>query len=162
MGIVGSTDPLNDPRIKYSETLCLSRAVSWFPLADFFMWMFLLSMARAWWIFGLFIILMLSGVFAGKLMQRAWAYTYFGVLIFFVFLRFIAMIVPLAFAGDIGRFTGVIVVAILLTIIFGIIQILYTHKFIKVLPTISDDEKTLLKPLATCCCDVDARNCFCP
>ena len=118
IGLVGSTDPLNDPRIKYSETLCLSRAVAWFPLADMFMWMFLLSMVRAWWIFGLFMILQLSGIFAGKLMQRAWAYTYFGVLIFFVFLRFIFLIVVLAFAGRIGRFTGAIAVGILITIVF--------------------------------------------
>ena len=116
--MVSNTDPLNDPRIKYSETLCLARAVAWFPFADFVMWLFLLGMTRAWWIFGLFMIMILSGVFAGKLMQRAWAYTYFGVLLFFVFLRGIFLIVVLAFAGRIGRFTGAIAVGILITIAF--------------------------------------------
>ena len=53
--LVGSTDPLNDPRIKYSETLCLARAVSWFPLADMVMWIFLLRPQSAW-LFGLFMI----------------------------------------------------------------------------------------------------------
>ena len=159
--LVGATDPLNDPRIKYSETLCLSRAVSWFPFADMIMWLFLLN-PQGVWVFALLMILSLSGVFAGKLMQRPWAYTYFGVLVFMTFLRFVAVIVVLAFVNEIGRFTGAIVVAILITIVFQICESIYVMKFIKLIPSLSDDEKTMLKPLATCCCDADCTNCFCP
>ena len=159
--LVGATDPLNDPRIKYSETLCYSRAVSWFPFADMIMWLFLFN-PRTIWIFALLMILSLSGVFAGKLMQRAWAYTYFGVVVFMTFLRFVALIVVLAFSDRIGRFTGAIAVGILITIVFQITEAIYVKKFINLIPTLSDDEKTLLKPLATCCCDADCTNCFCP
>jgi heme/copper-type cytochrome/quinol oxidase subunit 2 len=85
-------------------------------------------------------------------MWRNWAIAYFCLCCFLQLCRLIFFIVVLAFSADIGRFTGLLVTAILISMVVEGVMMYFIWRYQKALQNLSEEDKVKLKPLITCCC----------
>jgi hypothetical protein len=120
-----------------------ARLIMWLGFIDFILIFIMLVGGPVFLVLLIFVILAISGYLAGKLVSRPWAYVYLISLFCLIITRVILMILFLSV---------IVVILILLLICIDIYISVMVIRYIKLLNTITPDERVELRKWVTFSC----------